>query len=98
MGRTGCTRIPDTAGPSRRARTARYRRGSTAYRSLAGAAAATWRPLGVARPAHTELRHPRLERRRLQSEPLGGAAHAAHPPRRALEHAPDVFLLDVDQP
>src|SRR4051812_41075988 len=55
------------------------------------------KPSDVAGAPESHLRHPRLERRRLQAEAVSGATHTADPPACTLEDAADVVLLDIGE-
>ena len=53
--------------------------------------------LSMSRTLQPEFGHARLERGRFEAKPVSCTAAATNAPSRGLEHAPDVFLLDVDE-
>ena len=55
-------------------------------------------PESATRALESQFRHPRLESRGFEPQLFGGAADAANPPPGAVEHALDVFPLDVGEP
>ena len=55
-------------------------------------------PESAMRAMESQLCHAGLESRGFEPQPFGSAAHAANPPRGTVEHALDVFPLDVEEP